>query len=295
MNMRQAFAATVLELLAEDERLAVLLCDIGVYGFRQGFADHPGRVLNIGILEQATMGVAAGLAATGFIPVVHSIAPFIVERAFEQLKIDFCYQQLGGNFVSVGASHDYAALGCTHHCPGDVGALKNLPGMEIVLPGCAEEFSSLFRAAYANGNPSYFRLSEKSNSAAQPVAFGTITVLREGRQATVLALGPMLEAAQAACEGLDVTLLYATTVVPFDAATLAAHCPSGKVLLCEPCFGGVLAPDVLRALYPRPVVVDFAAQDIHFSRQYGKAQEHDAALGLDAAGIRQRLERLINA
>jgi len=295
MNMRQGFAKTVLELLAEDERLMVLLCDIGVWGFRQGFADHPGRVLNIGILEQATMGVAAGLSATGLIPVVHSIAPFIVERAFEQLKIDFCYQRLGGNFVSVGASHDYAALGCTHHCPGDVGALKNLPGMEIVLPGCAGEFAVLFRQAYANGNPTYFRLSETGNSVPQPVEFGRMLALRKGREATVVALGPMLEPALAACEGLDVTLLYATTVAPFDAQTLAANCPSGKVLLCEPCFGGVLAPDVLRALFPRPVVVDFAGQDTEFSRNYGKAQEHDVALGLDAAGLRQRLARLIHA
>jgi len=295
MNMRQAFAGTVLELLAEDECLAVLLCDIGVWGFRQGFADYPGRVLNIGILEQATMGVAAGMSAAGLIPVVHSIAPFIVERAFEQLKIDFCYQSLGGNFVSVGASHDYAALGCTHHCPGDVGALKNLPGMEIVLPGCGEEFASLFRQAYANGHPTYFRLSETGNSVPQPVEFGRMLVLRRGGKATVLALGPMLEPALAACEGQDVTLLYATTVVPFDAATLAANCPSGKVLLCEPYFGGALAPDILKALYPRPVLVDFAGQDTDFSRNYGKAREHDAILGLDADGIRQRLERFIHA
>ena len=64
----------------------------------------------------------------------------------------------------MGASYDYAALGCTHHCPGDVGMLKNIPDMEIILPGTAEEFDKLFRQSYANGNPTYFRLSEKQNS-----------------------------------------------------------------------------------------------------------------------------------
>jgi transketolase len=105
----------------------------------------------------------------------------------------------------------------------------------------------------------------------------------------------MLDAALAACADLDVTLLYATTAAPFDAGTLAANCPSGKVLLCEPCFGGALAADVLRAVFPRPVTVDLAGQDAEFSRNYGSAREHDAALGLDAAGIRGRLERLVHA
>ncbi len=295
MSMRQAFVQTVGVALDQDPSLTLLLCDIGVFGFRDSFARHSDRVFNIGILEQATMGLAAGLSASGLIPVVHSIAPFLVERAFEQLKIDFCYQSLGGNFVSVGASHDYAALGCTHHCPGDVGALLTLPGMEVVLPGTGEEFSRLFCQAYANGNPTYFRLSERENRTSYPVEFAKAIRLRRGESATVLALGPMLEPALEACEGLDVTVLYYTCAAPFDAVALAADCPSGKILLCEPCFGGALAPSVLRALYPRPVVVDIVGQETRFSRNYGNAEEHDQALGLSPRAIRQRLRRLINA
>jgi len=108
--MRKQFVATIERLLDEDPRLVVLLGDIGVFAFRIAFKKHPKRVINIGILEQATVSLAAGLAKEGFIPLFHSIAPFVVERAFEQIKVDFGYQQLAGHFVSVGGSYDYAAL-----------------------------------------------------------------------------------------------------------------------------------------------------------------------------------------
>src|ERR1035437_3614724 len=127
--MRKQFVVTVESLMAQDERLVLLLGDIGVFGFRHAFAQYPRRVYNIGILEQSSVSMAAGLAKEGFIPIFHSIAPFVVERAFEQIKIDFGYQNLGGIFVTVGASYDYAALGCTHHCPGDVALMKTIPNM----------------------------------------------------------------------------------------------------------------------------------------------------------------------
>jgi transketolase len=163
MSMREQFVKTVEALLATDQRLLVLLGDIGVRGFRNAFKLFPGRIYNIGIIEQSTVSLASGLSMEGFIPLVHTIAPFLVKRVTEQLKNDFCYQGLGGNFVSVGASYDYAALGRTHHCPADVGILKNLPGMEIVLPGTAKEFDLLFRASYSDNKPTYFCLSEWEN------------------------------------------------------------------------------------------------------------------------------------
>src|SRR5580698_9122617 len=134
-NMRKQFVDTIADVMKNDEQLVVLLGDIGVHGFRQVFADYPKRIYNIGILESSTVSTASGLAMAGLIPVVHTIAPFLVERSYEQLKVDFGYQEVNGNFVSVGSSYDYAALGCTHHCPGDVAILKQIPGMSIIVPG----------------------------------------------------------------------------------------------------------------------------------------------------------------
>jgi len=294
MSMRKQFVQTVENLLAEDERLVLLLGDIGVFGFRNAFQSFSERVYNIGILEQATLSVAAGLAKTELIPIVHTIAPFLVERGLEQLKDDFCYQELGGNFVSVGASYDYAALGCTHHCPGDVGALKNLPGMEIVLPGTAQEFDQLFLQGYANGRPTYYRLSERENPVSFNVTFGKANVIQTGSQATVVAVGPALKPVLEAVKGLDVTVLYYVCVSPFDIETLKTHATSAKILLCEPYYQGGLVSEIIKAMWPSAVLLDVMGVPLAFLNHYGTAEEHDEAIGFTPSEIRARLEQLIH-
>ena len=108
--MRKQLIQTLKSILHTDEQTVLLLGDIGVFGFRDELKNIPSRAYNIGILEQSTISVAVGISKTGLIPFVHTIAPFLVERSFEQLKIDFGYQNLNGNFISVGASYDYAAI-----------------------------------------------------------------------------------------------------------------------------------------------------------------------------------------
>lgn len=290
--MRKQFVQTTENLIA-DKRLVVLLGDISVFAFRKTFKEFPERIYNIGILEQSTIGMAAGFAMTGFIPIVHTIATFLVERSFEQLKDDFGYQKLGGNFVSIGASYDYAALGPTHHCPGDVGILKNIPGMEIIVPGSASEFDALFRQAYGNGHPTYYRLSEKENAESYPVKFGKAHMVKRGKAATVIAVGPILKPVLEACKDEDVTILYYTTIAPFDGETLRNNCPSGKVLLCEPYYEGGLTNEIMAALKPRPLVIETVGVPRQFLTNYGKAEEHDEHIGMTAVSIHKRIKKLI--
>lgn len=293
MNIRQQFVATIESLLPQDSRLTLLLGDIGVFGFRNSFAKFPERVVNIGILEQATVSFAAGLSREGLIPIFHSIAPFVVERAYEQLKTDFCYQQLGGNFVSVGASFDYASLGCTHHCPGDVGILKNLPNMQVVTPGNPAEFDTLFRAAYANGSPTYFRLSERAHKQSIPAKFGEASLVRQGKAATVVAVGQLLDHVLEAVQDLDVTVIYYSTVAPFDHKTLADNAHT-KIISVEPFYEGTLAGEITTALQGRPFSLTTIGVPHRFLTNYGKLAEHEAACGLDTAGLRQRITRVLH-
>ena len=293
--MRKQFVRTIEDVMARDERLVLLLGDIGVFGFRNVFQRYPQRAYNIGICEQAMTSLAAGLAKEGLVPVVHSIAPFVVERCFEQIKVDFCYQQLGGNIVSVGGSYDYAALGCTHHCPGDVAVLKTLPGMEIVVPGTPEEYDQLFRASYATEHPTYFRLSERSNPQSFDAIFGRANVVKQGRLATVVAIGPALTPVLAATHDLDVSVLYYTTIAPFDGKTLHQNCTSRKVVLVEPYYEGVLTQDIITALAPSAVQVTAIGVPHRFLTDYGHQEEHDEAVGLTATSIRERINKLIYA
>jgi transketolase len=291
--MRKQFVTTIENILENDDKLVLLLGDIGVWGFKKAFEKYPDRVYNIGILEQSTVGLASGLAMTGFIPVVHTIAPFLVERSYEQLKLDFGYQELGGNFISVGGSYDYAALGCTHHCPADVSILKNIPGMEIVVPGTPAEFDALFKSAYADGKPTYFRLSERSNDESSEVEFGKANIIQKGKLATVIAIGPTMKPVLAAVKDMDVTLLYYTTLIPFDADTLKANTESGKILLCEPYYSGALMPEIMNVLKPKPVIIETVGVPNEFLNNYGTAEEHDEYIGLTQANIREKLEVLI--
>src|SRR5882762_4525471 len=119
-DMRTAFADTTNQLLDADPRLAVVLADISADAFEKAAARHPDRVLNVGIREPLMVSVGAGLALTGMRPIVHSYAPFLIERSFEQIKLDLGHQGATAVLVSVGASYDVARGGRTHHAPGDV-------------------------------------------------------------------------------------------------------------------------------------------------------------------------------
>jgi transketolase len=294
--MRRQLVKTIESMMAADERLVLLLGDIGVFGFRNAFARFPGRVYNIGILEQATIGLAAGLAAEGFIPVFHSIAPFTVERAYEQIKIDFGYQKLNGVIISVGASYDYAALGCTHQCPGDVAILKAIPGMRIVVPGCAGEFDALFGQAYCGDGPIYFRLAEQAHSMSIPVKFGQSTVVQEGKLGTVVVVGPLLEKVIKASRDMDLTVIYYTTLEPFDRNTLYENSKADRIAIVEPFYEGTLCHEVVSAFgASRSIRILPIGVPREFRRSYGTVDQQDAECGLTIESLEDRFERFFEA
>lgn len=293
ISMRQQFTASMQYLSDQDERVITLLNDIGVYAFRHLKEKYPTRVHNIGIMEQASIGIAAGLSMVGYVPVFHTIAPFIVERGYEQLKDDFGYQNINGNFVSVGASYDYSGLGTTHYCPGDVGALLQIPNMQIVVPGTANEFHMLLCDAYDNGKPTYYRLSEHSNAVTEKVVFGKANVLKLGSKATVIAIGTMLDPVLEAAEGIDVTVLYYTTIAPFDGDTLSSATMSKKFLLCEPYYYGVITSKIVDALPNMPLQIMYAGVPHREISCYGTKKEIDELFHLTAHGVREKLQKLI--
>ena len=284
--MRERFAATTAELLERDPRLVVILADIGEALLATAAARHPARVVNVGIREQLMVSVAGGFALAGFRPIIHSYAPFAVERPYEQLKLDLGHQDVGAVLVSIGASYDTAANGRTHQAPADVTIVGGLPGWDILVPGHPAEAETLLRAAAAGDGRVYLRLSEQRNAEARTIEPGRMTVIRRGAAATIIAVGPLLDATMAAVADLDVTVLYATTVRPFDAATLRATFEAPAVILVEPYLAGTSSAVVSAALteVPHRLLAIGVPNTEH--RRYGTWQEHNAAHGLDAPGIR---------
>jgi transketolase len=154
--MRKMFPITVHELMNKDKRIVVLLGDISVFGFQNCFKDFPERTFNIGICEQSMVGVAAGLSMAGFIPIVHTIEPFLVDRAFEQIKDDFGYQELKGNIVGVDVSETAPNLGFTHQCPYALKHMLDVQGMNVLSPNSPEQLDLFLRQYYDGLN--YIRI-----------------------------------------------------------------------------------------------------------------------------------------
>ncbi|MER7395237.1 transketolase [Streptomyces sp. NPDC000151] len=292
-TMRERFATVASRLLDDDPRLAVVLAEIGKDGFRAALDRHPDRVLNVGIREQLLVGVGGGLALTGMRPIVHTFASFLVERPFEQVKLDFGHQGVGGVLVSAGGSYDWPAGGFTHMAPGDVALMDTLDGWTVHVPGHPDEAEALLRHAAAAGDDKvYVRLSVQTNEAARAVDGQRFLTVREGRAGTVVAVGPMLDNVLAATEGLDVTVLYATTVRPFDGAALRAAVGAGdaaNVVLVEPYLAGTSAAAAGEALQDIPHRVLGLGVRRQELRRYGDMAAHLAAHGLDAGALRGRI------
>jgi transketolase len=225
-NLRQTFADLVLEIGKNDESLVVIVGDIS-HGILQPFAkEFPDRYFNIGICEPATVNIAAGVSKVGLKPVIHTIAPFLTERAFEQIKLDFGYQDLPVNIISVGGSFDYAKLGCSHHCYTDVSLFAHLAKSQIFLPGSSEEFSDIFKATYADNAINYYRLTENPHNHLfpHPIAPGKGIKVIDGDDLTIVALGSKLNEAKQASQilkekhSVSCEVIYYNTFKPFDSA-----------------------------------------------------------------------------
>lgn len=290
--MRKQLASTMYEMMAKDENLCVLLGDISVFGFRKCFEEYPDRTYNIGILEQSMVSMASGFSKAGLIPVMHTISPFIVERALEQIKVDFGYQKINGNFISVGNSYDYAGLGCTHHCPGDVTVLSSIPNMQIIAPGNSYEFDSLFNQTYNNNAPTYFRLSEYEHDLDFKVEFGKANVIQEGSKALVVCYGNMLKPVYEAVKDLDVTLLYYSTIFPFDSETLKKYFVN-NIIVCEPFYEGSTNYFINKSLEGVTYKLSNIGIPREFILNYGKKHQIDEILELDVESIKIKINKLI--
>ena len=288
-DMRTVFAATATALLDEDPLAAVVLAEISADMFGKAAARHPDRVLNVGIREQLMVSVGGGLALAGMRPIVHTYAPFLVERAYEQVKLDLGHQGVHAVLVSIGASYDAARAGRTHQAPEDVALIDSVPGFSVVAPGHPSEVGAMLRGAFGalDAGSTYLRLSAEANREARPVS-ASLQVIRPGRRGVVVAVGPMLSPVLDAVADLDVTVAYATTVRPFDAAGLrSAEAGSGAVVLVEPYLAGTSSHSVSSALASRPHRLLSLGVPRTELRQYGTPFDHAVSYGLDAAGIRR--------
>jgi transketolase len=295
LTMRDAWAAHLTDLVDADPRLALVLADISDDMFTEAGKAHPDRVINVGIREQLLIGTAGGLAQAGLRPVAHTYAPFLIERAFEQVKLDFEHQGTSGVLVSVGASYDWAEGSFTHFSPRDVALFDTLPGWRVFVPGHAAEVPPLLDRAVRADDGVYLRLSLRHNENPHVVPDDSLLVLREGTRATVVVVGPLLDNVLEATADIDVTVAYTNTPRPLDTAGLRelAAGTGDTVVMVEPYLEGTSAWLVSKAFQDRPhrlLSIGVGREEL---RRYGTAADHERLHGLDAGGIRARVRRFL--
>ena len=299
-EMRTRFYAELDPVLAANPNAVLVLAVIGAGYVGETIARRPDQVVDVGIREQAMMGVAGGLALTGRRPIVHTFAPFLVERAYEQIKLDLGHQDVGALLVSAGASYDVSAGGRTHQAPGDVALVSALPGWTVHVPGHGDEVAELLRREAAGAGRVYVRLSGQHNARPQPVD-GRVHLVRDvsggvgGGAPLVLAVGPMLDVVLEATRDLPVRVAHTNTPHPLDTDGLRELAgPTPALAVVEPYLAGTSAAGVAAALADRPArVLHVGVPRDAELRRYGTPRDHAAAHGLDAAGVRRQVEGLL--
>jgi transketolase len=199
--MRNAFIEELVTLAVTNERIILMVGDLGysvVEPFQKKF---PNRFINAGVAEQNMMGMAAGLASEGFHVFVYSIANFPTFRCAEQIRNDVDYHRLSVTVVSVGGGLSYGNMGYSHHAVQDYGLLRLMPNMLIAAPGDPMEVRACMRYLTDNPQPSYLRLGksgEKNMHASVPtIAVGKWlpVLLSHNSQSAWLSTGAALQLA----------------------------------------------------------------------------------------------------
>jgi transketolase len=285
--MRDAFFTELRKLAARDERIWALTGDLGV-----GLFDGLPRFLNVGIAEQNLVGVAAGLAYAGKVPFAYSIAPFLVSRPHDQLRVDVAMTGANVKLVGVGGGVAYGYLGPTHHAIEDLALTRALPGLTIFTPADPAEARRATRAALAHEGPVYLRLGKNGEPPLLPPAapFGSPLILREGDDVTLASCGAILAETLAAADmlagrGVEATVLHYGTLKPFDAEPLLTGRP--VVTVEEHSIVGGLGSAAAEALAEAGTparLVRLGFRDV-FAHEVGSREHILRAHGLDAAGI----------
>lgn len=304
-DCRDAFAATLTELAEADDRVVAVVNDSVGSSKLGGFqARFPERLINVGIAEQAMVGVAAGLAAGGRLPFVSAASCFLTARAMEQIKVDIAYSRHHVVLCGQSPGVAYGELGPTHHSPEDLAWLRAIPGLEIIVPADPSETSAAVKWAAQHDGPVFVRISRTGvpDLYAEGLPFdpGRAHVLREGNDVAIVALGTAVMRALAAADalarqGVAARVVAMSSLVPLDGEALldAARSTAGVVTVEEAytCgLGGAVAEFLAERLPARMRMVGLQG----FAPTGSVEHIHEIS-GVTAAGISAACLDLVGA
>lgn len=223
--MRNAFIETLEEEASKNKDIILLTGDLGFTVFENFQKKFPNRFFNMGVAEANMMGVATGLALSGKIPLVYSIAPFITLRPYEQIRNDVCLHNVNVKIIGVGGGLAYAHLGPTHHITEDLAIMRVLPNMIVLCPADPIEAKLAVKATIKHQGPVYLRLGKKGepkiHTGEIKFEIGKGVIVKKGNDICLITCGPIVyNALQAAFlldkEKISTAVVSMHTVKPLD-------------------------------------------------------------------------------
>ncbi|HEV2487045.1 MAG TPA: transketolase family protein [Terracidiphilus sp.] len=252
VDCRDAYSKALEEMASADERIVAVVNDSLSSTKLKGFKDKfPRRLVNVGIAEQNMVGVGAGLANAGKIPYVCGAACFLTARSMEQVKIDLGYSNANVRLVGISSGMAYGELGPTHHSIEDMGWMRIIPNMTIIVPADAIETDAVMQYSVMHEGPMFLRISRIPVPDLLPAGarfqLGKAVCLREGNDVTLMANGVLvcraLQAAEElATEGISARVLNMSSVKPIDReAIVDAARTTGGIVTAEEhsIYGGL--------------------------------------------------------
>lgn len=221
--MRKTFINTLIELARKDKDIILITPDMGFSVLEPFFEEFPERSFNAGIAEQNAITMAAGMAFAGKKPYVYTIIPFLVERTFEQIKLDIAYMNANVKLVGIGAGFTYGASGATHHATEDISVMRSLPNMTICCPGDNNEAEQIIRQTILNDKPMYIRIGRHNRGIFnnEKLVIGKASVIEKGEDIAIISTSNMLPDAANYCrqlkaQGRKPYLISMHTIKPLD-------------------------------------------------------------------------------
>ena len=288
--MRKTFPKLIEKIFSKNKKIFLILGDIGVFGFTKFFKDNPNNALNISTMEQTMVGYAAGLSKGGFTPFIHTISPFIVLRALEQIKIDLCYNNLFSNLVTVGASNDYSKLGVTHQCFEDVNILLNY-NINIFMPSSELDFEHLMLKYYDNKKVNYFRLSSKNST----LKFKENTFIRKRKKRfLIIFLGDalshfenLIDIFKKDCDFYFINNLNLKTDLGIGQYE--------KIIILELIFGNILQNLIMKDhSLNKSIKILTLGPKVPFIRNYGTQIQHFTKMGINIKQLEVKILKFLN-
>lgn len=306
-DLRDGLIAALMVLVDDGVNVSVVVSDstttskIGSFQKR-----YPERVVNVGIAEQTMVGVAAGLALGGHVAFTANAAPFLINRANEQVKNDVCYSETNVKMLGLNPGVTYGALASTHHAIDDISIMSGFGNVRIFAPCDTIEAAAVVDHAARTNGPVYIRL----DNAPMPVVHtqdyvfepGRPDVLHEGNRVVVVALGSVVGEARMACErlradGIDPTLVNLSSIRPLDEEALLAILKRHEAIVTveEHSQHGGIGALVAVLLARNGLAKKFTMQGVSRGEfaHYGTRQGIRKYYGIDAEGVERAVRALI--